>query len=290
VKAFRCWVCSGEQLALAKASNLSRPLDARSFAITNSEYGVTTAVYRCGQCGFMQCPEVPDALPYYGDLVDPSYEESRPTREIQERKLLEAVRRYKAGGRLLDVGAASGMLVEQAQRMGFSAEGVEPSRWLAEKARERGLTVHLGTLPHADIRGRFDVVTMVDVIEHVCDPAALVASARAVLAGDGVLAVVTPDSASLAARLMGWKWWHYRVAHIGYFNLHNLDRLFASAGFRRVGWTRPGWYFPLDYLAARLRRYLPLPRALTPRFLARITLPLNLRDSILAFYVAGGRA
>jgi len=283
-------VCGGEQLALAKASNLSRPLDARSFAITNSEYGVTSAVYRCRECGFMQCPEVPETLPYYSDVIDPSYEESRPTREIQERKLLEAVRRYKAGGRLLDIGAASGALIEQAQRMGFNAEGVEPSRWLADKARERGLAVHLGTLPHADIGGRFDVVTMVDVIEHVSDPAALVASACTVLADGGVVAIVTPDTASLAARLMGWKWWHFRVAHIGYFNLDNLDRLFASAGLRRVGWTRPSWYFPLDYLVARLRRYLPLPRALTPAFLARITLPLNLRDSILAFYVAGSRA
>jgi SAM-dependent methyltransferase len=170
--------------------------------------------------------------------------------------------------------------------MGYEAEGVEPSHWLTQKAVRRGLNVHRRTLPHPDVEGRFDVITMVDVIEHVSDPAGLLASALHVLAPGRLIAVVTPDAASLAARLMGWNWWHYRVAHIGYFNLQNLDRLFANAGFKRVGWMRPKWYFGLDYLVTRVGRYLPLPRLAAPAFLGRVIVPLSLGDSILAFYAA----
>ena len=47
-----------------------------------------------------------------------------------------------------------------------------------------------------------------------------------------MLVIVTPDIGSLAARIMGGRWWHYRVAHINFFNRRSLAWLLASTASR----------------------------------------------------------
>ena len=105
---------------------------------------------------------------------------------------------------------------------GFAARGIEPSSPLQAIAAQRGLPVTHGVLPNSELPGPFDVVTLIDVIEHVPDPVDLVRRIKSVMAPNGIFVVVTPDVDSVAARLMGWKWWHFRAAHIGYFNRSTL--------------------------------------------------------------------
>jgi SAM-dependent methyltransferase len=161
--------------------------------------------------------------------------------------------------------------------------GVEPSVELQTRAIKHGLNVHLGVLPHPDIHGPFDIITIVDVIEHVPDPIGLLRQARELLAPNGVLLIATPDRRSLVARLMGWKWWHYRVAHIGYFDRATLEATIIKSGFRLSALKRPGWRFPASYLVDRVTSYAP--KALQfrpPAMLDRLIVPLNLGDSMLA--------
>ena len=279
----RCWVCDSDALVLKKPSDIEtfRPED---FAISDAHYGRTAAVYRCESCGFLECADMRDVVPYYQALEDHSYVDSRPERLLQSRRLLQSVTRLwgrrLSGLRLLDVGAGSGPLVEEALALGARAEGIEPSLWLRAHAVERGLRVHQGVLPHPDITGRFDVVTLVDVIEHTTDPLSLLQHASAVLETGGVLVIVTPDVRSAAARVLGWRWWHYRTAHVGYFSRATLSRLCARAGLKAGASTRPGWVLPLPYLLERVERYLPfrLPRV---RRFSSVAVPFNLRDSIL---------
>ena len=70
-------------------------------------------------------------------------------------------------------------------------------------ARGSRLKIQAGILPNEAITGPYDVVTLVDVIEHVSDPVDLLVQARAVLASDGIGLVITPDVASVAARAHG---------------------------------------------------------------------------------------
>lgn len=280
-----CRVCGGDALALAKVSNLRGALGAQDFAITDDCYGVTGAIYRCGSCGFMQCHDMSHVVEFYQSLEDPTYEAGRDERLLQAQRLLDAIvpilGKDPGSLRLLDVGAGSGILVEAASRMRIKAEGVEPSSWLSAAARTHGCRVHHGVLPHPDAVGPYDLVTQVDVIEHVEDPLGLLKASAALLAPDGLLAVVTPDVSSLAARLMGWRWWHFRVAHIGYFSFDTLALLCRRAGLEPIARKRPAWYFTVSYLRQRLARYVPswlLPRA---RWMDRFVVRLNLRDSVL---------
>jgi SAM-dependent methyltransferase len=167
---------------------------------------------------------------------------------------------------------------------------VEPSAWLADRARERGIVVHTGTLPHPGLTPPYDVVTLVDVLEHVTDPRGLMGEVRGLLRPGGRLLVVTPDASSVAARVLGPRWWHRRIAHVGYFSPSTLDILLSGSGFVLEGWRRPAWYFPVDHLRTLVARLLPFLRWVpVPRSLARATVRLNLFDSMAALYRAPAR-
>lgn len=276
-----CWVCGGRDLHLVRRGQPAAELRPDSFRITDSDYGRTGDLYRCTGCGFLECPTVPDVLPFYVEMDDAAYEETRGPRVLQADRLLRAVAAHRTEGRLLDVGAGSGILVEAALARGYQAEGIEPSHGLCRRAEALGLPVRNGVLPHPGMEGPYEIVTLVDVIEHVQDPVGLLAQIRAVLADDGAALIVTPDVRSVAARLMGRSWWHYRLAHVGYFGRSTLALALAKAGLEAVETRRPGWYFPASYLAVRVLSYLPAAlRPPVPRLLERVTVPLNLFDSL----------
>lgn len=282
VNSRRCWACDHDELSEVKPGN-SGSFSSSDFAITDHRYGTTGTLVRCRGCGFVQCIDSGDAkvlTAFYEKLIDPDYEATRAQRLLQAERLLTLLHPFRQPGRqrLLDIGAGSGILVEAAVRRGFSPIGIEPSRWLADQALQRNLPVVCGVLPHDDIRGEFDFVTLVDVLEHVAEPLALLQEAAGHLARDGAGLLVVPDAGSFTARLLGFRWWHYRIAHVGYFNHTALGKIIHRAGLEIVDTGRPAWYFPLDYLWTRLRHYLPFLPDL-PRRLGRLTVPLNLFDS-----------
>ncbi len=72
------------------------------------------------------------------------------------------------------------------------AAGIEPSRRLADTARSLGRIVLQGTLPHPGFEKRaFDLVTLVDVVEHVTEPVSVFRHCVDPVAGDGLVVVVT---------------------------------------------------------------------------------------------------
>lgn len=280
--ALTCWVCGSGDVTLERPGRPPEELGPEQFRITDAGYGVTGDIYRCSHCGFLFCPRMQGVLDHYQAMDDPGYEATRAERRLQAQRLLQYVLAHQARGRLLDVGAGSGIFVDAARDRGFDAVGVEPSRQLAALARERQLPVFEGVLADQSFDRGFDVVTLVDVIEHVERPGDLLREAVALMNPGGYLMLVTPDVGSLCARLMGARWWHYRIAHISYFNTSTLTALLDSAGLEIVELRRPGWYFPADYLFERCMQYLPrFLRMKAPGFLQRITVPLNLFDSLM---------
>lgn len=277
-----CRVCGGVLFRRFKESDiLSEKVGPDDFRVTDSSYGTTLAIERCAGCGFLQsaCTEV---LSYYQQMEDPAYETGRSARTKQFRDILDVVSRWVKSGRLLDIGAGTGMLVEQALMCGFQAEGVEPSEWMARQARERGLPVTSCVLPDIRIKGEYQAITLVDVIEHVDNPADLLSHVNDILAPDGYLLLVTPDVSSIAARLMGSRWWHFRIAHISYFTPGTIELLLQRCGYEVVQQQRTGWYFELAYLLERLGKFIPgEPQLSLPKLFDRIIIPLNLYDSML---------
>ena len=94
-------------------------------------------------------------------------------------------------GRLLDVGAGIGIFMGAAHRLGWSVEGLEPSRIAAEVARQRtGRPVHLGLLEQAELpNGSYDAITFFDALRTVSDPLMFLRRARALLRPGGLLVI-----------------------------------------------------------------------------------------------------
>jgi SAM-dependent methyltransferase len=275
-----CWLCGEVKLTCVKTADVPSTVDAAAFRVTDANYGQCAAVYQCAACGFRQCSDFSDVLSFYQAMDDLGYEASRAPRALQAERLLQSVSRYRPGGRLLDIGAGSGILVEVATRLGYRAEGIEPSEWMVRSAAAHGLKIQAGILPHEEITGPYDVVTLVDVIEHVSDPVELLVQAGTVLAPDGIGLVITPDVTSVAARVMGKHWWHYRMAHICYFERQTLLAALRHADLEPIAIFRPSWYFTADYLIQRLGAYLPIVRKMQLPILERMVVPLNLFDSL----------
>lgn len=95
--------------------------------------------------------------------------------------------------RLLDVGTGLGAMLEVATEMGFEAEGIDLNKKLAEKARERGLKVQCMAVESFDETEAFDVITMLDFIEHVWEPMKVLKSVQHMLKPGGFIVVYTPN-------------------------------------------------------------------------------------------------
>lgn len=285
ISEFNCWICNSKELEVVKRSNIQEELSSKSFSISDSNFGTTGEIHKCKNCGFLQCSYMQNIISFYENLEDFSYEATRKVRKIQMRKILELIKKYKTNCKLLDIGAGSGILVEEAINLGFEAEGVEPSQWLQSKAKELGLPVHLGTTKNINPAYLYDVVTIIDIIEHVPNPIELLIDIHKVLKDDGIVVVSTPDVGSIMAKLCGFKWWNFKIPHIGYFNKKILNTAFNNCGFKLIKIYRPSWYFTGEYFLERINKYFPKFLQLNlPRVFRDITIEFNLRDSMLGIY------
>ena len=197
-------------------------------------------------------------------MRDEGYEQSSDARLLQMERLLDTALERRPGAKsLLDIGAGTGLMVSAAVGRGLEAAGVEPSLAAVEfgRARAGGDRLLAGTLPHPALaHRRFDLIFLVNVIEHVCSPIELLRESRKALNPGGLIVVVTPDLKSIAARLLGKRWWHFRVAHVGYFSADTFGIATRRAGLEVEGVERAKWFFPVGYLASRLEQYLPVHR------------------------------
>lgn len=279
-----CWVCGGTETT-RHPGGWTEDLTPEDLRITDKRYGLTLPLRSCDSCGFLfaAADGLPKLTGLYEALDDAEYGSSAAGRRKQMAHLMAWVADgLPAGATVLDVGSASGLLLEAAAALGHVPTGIEPSRPLVTHAREAGLDVIAGVLPHPDLDDRsFDVVTLIDVVEHVDDPVGLLAACRDRVAPGGRVAVVTPDVASVAARLLGDRWWHRRLAHVGYFDRATLTAALDRAGLRPVRWARPRWYFPVGYLVERVLQYVPgLRGRVDGDGGSGFIIPLNLRDSL----------
>lgn len=147
------------------------------------------------------------------------------------------IKRFKPAGSLLDLGCNIGMFMKAARASGFSVTGVEMNASCAAYGREKfGLDIRSASLEGAAFpAGSFDVITMLDVLEHVPDPRALLAGAFRALRPGGLLVAQSPNLNSFMARLTRENWsWLTPPDHLYHFTPEALSRLLACRGFRVV--------------------------------------------------------
>jgi 2-polyprenyl-3-methyl-5-hydroxy-6-metoxy-1,4-benzoquinol methylase len=137
--------------------------------------------------------------------------------------------------RLLDVGCALGFMLTEAKKLGWEAVGVETSEFAARYASEHtGCTVLVGNLQNAQVPSNsFDVVTLMDVIEHVPNPCDLLNEVFRVLRPGGTIFLVTPNFGSFFVWLYNES--AYGIGpdeHVTYFHPRSMRAALRKAGFQ----------------------------------------------------------
>ena len=167
------------------------------------------------------------------------------------------------GGRMLDVGCASGGLLALLRPRAAYLAGLEPSATAAHAAAQVADHVVQGALEDPELpfeADSFDLVVLADVLEHLADPAAGLARAMSwCRPGGGTVLVSVPNVAHWQARLtlLRGRWPQedsgtFDASHLRWFTRDALAALLADAGLRNV---------ELHAIVPALRNHVPVGAA-----------------------------
>ncbi len=154
-------------------------------------------------------------------------------------KVVDGVSRHLTRGRWFDVGAGSGMLLALARECGFDVQAAEARPQTAAALRARGIAVLQG--PEADLAegepGRFDVISLCDVFEHMPFPLLALQGASHALREGGVLFISTPNLDALAWQALDDEninpYWS-EVEHYHNFSFRQVRTLLEEHGFDSI--------------------------------------------------------
>ena len=164
----------------------------------------------------------------------------------------------------LDIGCATGMLLESMREKKWIVQGVDICRESAEYGRRhRGVDIFPGTLTEAGFPdASFSVIHFSHLIEHVPDPRGFLAEVHRVLKPGGFAVITTPNVDGFQARLFRAGWRSAIADHLVLFSRRTLGKLLLDAGFTlldSVTWgglavgTAPALIKkPMDRLAKKL--------------------------------------
>ena len=155
---------------------------------------------------------------------------SRKLEKVISKALRLAKSEKKNKPAYLDIGCADGLSLEVANDLGFRAQGVEPAHALAQQAAAKGLVVFNGFLQDANFPdNHFDVISLIEVIEHIPQPLDLLLEVRRILKPKGCLVITTGNTKSITFKALKGTWAYLQLighgGHISFFSPRSITVL-----------------------------------------------------------------
>lgn len=226
-------------------------------------------VEKCSGCGLVQVSSEPLA-----EELDKLYGESyfKKGKYVQD----EAIKReqdhrvnwllnsgLRSGGRVLDVGCATGDFMAVAQNtfdvwgQDISPYAIETAEKLYQSLKGRLRSGPIETLDY-DV-GSFDAITMWDVVEHLWDPVAVMQHALPWLKPGGYVFMSTPNIGAVTAKLMG-RYWAFMTPpeHLVFFDYFTWQLMLKNLGLNERGFISKGKWVNTGFLFYKLNRVMPV--------------------------------
>lgn len=212
-------------------------------------------IIACQCCGFAHAVPLPDPAELEREYAEAYYRDAKPTylshadedaawARLAHEDKLAAISGVlgRSKGSLIEIGSGPGHFLETATTAGWTALGIEPSHQAAAHTAARGLKVRNCTFEAAVAEGlpQVDAIVTTNVLEHVRDPAAILATARDLLVPGGVICVTVPNDFSPLQKVardgLGLRpWWVAPPHHLNYFDFDSLAGLLTRLGFAPKG-------------------------------------------------------
>jgi SAM-dependent methyltransferase len=199
-----------------------RPLGGRGHG------GTGTSLYRCPACGHVLKSPSKEAAARLAEGAD------RPKRPESTRWLFQHLPRGlvdEPGLAVLDVGCWEGDHLAALPHTALR-RGIEPNANAAIRAQARGLDVEQGFIEDVELeRSTYDLITAMDVVEHLPRPRETLVRLADALKPGGSLVVLTGNAGSSAGRLWGYHWYYLHYPeHISVFTRASLEMSIRATG------------------------------------------------------------
>jgi SAM-dependent methyltransferase len=222
---------------------------------------------RCAGCGHHYLRERPsqEALttvypPHYGNYAN----SANPGLAFRLKAAMErhTLRRLTAGQKVtavFDVGCGDGRLLDVVKGACPTANrlaGCEISSFAAQNARKKGYDVEIGSFESlAFASDSFDLVALIQVLEHLCDPPGAIHKIAGMLRAGGRVLIETPSTDCLDFRLFKRRHWggYHFPRHFNLFVREHVEKLLRAAGLEPISyavklqpvhwvWTAHHWF------------------------------------------------
>lgn len=242
-----CPQCQQPAHLMLRAKDYNRQLSAEVF-----DY------YCCLACGLIFLFPIPENL---GDYYPPSYYQFPTAIEVFAQQVasqsykVDIVRQFVAAGRLLEIGPGPGDFAYPAKQAGFEVEVIEMDARCCQFLQD---IIGVHAVNNADIpgalqgMGKYDVIALWQVIEHLADPWSTLDALVTHLAPNGILVIAAPNPDSFQFRIFR-RWWTHLDAprHVELIPISTLTHRMQKLGLTRVlatttdkgslGWNLFGW-------------------------------------------------
>jgi 2-polyprenyl-3-methyl-5-hydroxy-6-metoxy-1,4-benzoquinol methylase len=227
-------------------------------------------IYKCDHCEYVATPistaaetialyDDPEYFDGWGCNLEFDYDRFEPSVHRQVQDYLDFIGRHTQGKSLLDVGTGSGLLPHLARANGFEVEGTDLSKHVSENVPEKaGFPIHHGTIEEIQFTRKYDVITMLHVLEHTSNPLSTLKRCKELLNEGGYIVVVVPNYQSLDSRIKDFlsafklksrPYKHLALGHHNYvFSINSLEILGEKSGLQTIhrqtqqpAW-RAGWW------------------------------------------------
>jgi SAM-dependent methyltransferase len=235
-----CPLCDADSLEQAFAYD-APPAGETPFALHATAY--RRRYLRCPRCGhYLSDHDLDLSALYEGAYMDATYAGDRlretfdrimalPSERSDNIARVSRITERLTPGNVLDVGSGLGVFPARMKEAGWQVTALDPDARAVAHARE-----HVGVdAVQADFMaecklGRHDLVTLNKVLEHVADPVAMLARARAALVDGGTVYIELPDGEGAAAEGPGRE--EFFIEHLHVFSMASACLLATRAGFR----------------------------------------------------------
>lgn len=191
---------------------------------------------KCQSCGMIFSNEQPDheeLVEFYSEGYDLTRYYS-PITEKRYKELLQEFEAYRQNGRLLDIGCGYGFFLQTAKEVNWDITGIEITDEAVKACTSKDLRMHHGSLESAGFPDdHFDVIVLIETIEHVTEVDKLLREIYRVLRPGGLVYLSTPNFNAVNRFRLKEKYDIIQYPlHLSYFTPDTLKQFFESNGFK----------------------------------------------------------